>query len=54
MFRVIAFIVIKAKLTAFLSFFKRERERFPLVAPKRYCISNRTFPGVLDRLHERS
>ena len=45
----------------FLSFLKRERERFPLFVPKRCCVPTRTFLGVpdrsastvLDRLHER-
>jgi len=35
--------------TVFLSFLKRERERFPLFVPKRYCVTTRTFLDVLDR-----
>jgi hypothetical protein len=34
--------------TVFLSFLKRERERFPLFVPKRYCVTTRTFLDVLD------
>ncbi len=36
-------------ITVFLSFLKRERERFPLFVPKRYCVTTRKFLGVLDR-----
>jgi hypothetical protein len=36
-----------------LSFLKRERERFPLFVPRRYCVSTRTLLGIPVRLHDR-
>ncbi len=35
--------------TVFLSYLKRERERFPLFVPKSYCVTTRKFLGILDR-----
>ena len=36
-------------INTFLSFLKRERERFPLFVPVRYCVPARTFISVPDR-----
>jgi hypothetical protein len=35
--------------TVIFSFLKRERERFPLFVPKRYCVPTRKFLGVSVR-----